>query len=262
MAIDRKKLVRLLELKGNSPLALLKFAEQLETKVFSEMERLLPQLVKEVSKKEVESLVFSKLEMVKGVKGDRGEQGIRGLIGMRGPKGETGSQGPKGDQGIQGLKGERGEKGEQGLRGFDGKDGLDGKDGKDGKDGSIDTGKEIILKINELDLNDPRQKIDAAHIKNLPSLAASEIKRITRQVKGGGGDTVRVEDLTSQTDGTTKVFTITRNQRVLMLVCPDFPIIYRPTIDFTVSGTTLTLTDAVGAPSLGQTLLLLYVEGA
>jgi len=76
----------------------------------------------------------------------------------------------------------------------------------------------------------------------------------------GGGDRVRVDDLSSQCDGANKTFNVTSHRVALMLVGTDFPIMYRPTTDFTTSGTTLTLTSEVDAPTSGATLVFLYVE--
>jgi len=68
-------------------------------------------------------------------------------------------------------------------------------------------------------------------------------------------------DLTDQCDGVTKSFTVPANNRIVGVFGTQFPIIYRPLVDWTGSGTTtLTLTDEVGAPETGQTLYILYVQ--
>ena len=118
------------------------------------------------------------------------------------------------------------------------------------------TGVDIVKMINALPLKSEAQ-IDFSHIKNAPK-KLGEKKRLLR---GGGGSVVQAYDLTSLTDGSTKVFTIPSNSRVLAVFGTDFPINYRPTTDYTGSGTTtLTLTSAVSAPSSGATLVVLYVE--
>src|SRR5258708_24632766 len=55
-----------------------------------------------------------------------------------------------------------------GKDGLNGQDGKDGKAGDNGKDGSPDTGEQIVEKINQLP-EDDELKIDASHIKNLPT---------------------------------------------------------------------------------------------
>ena len=71
---------------------------------------------------------------------------------------------------------------------------------------------------------------------------------------------IQAEDLTSQTDGSTKTFTVPTFRHAILLICPDFPIVYRPTTDYTLGNKTITLTSSVDAPSSGQTLILLYVK--
>lgn len=125
---------------------------------------------------------------------------------------------------------------------------------KDGQDGSVDTGEEIVSKVNKLPLN-PNVMIDASHIKNLsyPVLLSAGGKRIKgRQVR---------DDLSSQCDGSNKTFTLTKKfiSNTVQLFSTQFPIVYRPVVDFTEnSNGTLTLTAEVGAPASGQTLVALY----
>lgn len=118
------------------------------------------------------------------------------------------------------------------------------------------TGEEIVEKVNRL-ATTPDKQIDASHIKNLPRMVNKQVKSSMR----GGGDSVQVSDLTTQTDGTTKTFTIPVHSKAIALLGTQFPVIYRPTTDWSSSGTTLTLTSEVGAPQAGQTLLFLYVPG-
>ena len=131
------------------------------------------------------------------------------------------------------------------------------KNGEPGKDGSPDTGIDIVKKINALPL-DEKSMIDASHIKNLSIPVMFSGKRSS----GGGtsSGTVR-DDLSSQCDGVLKTFTLTQTPRAdtLQLFSTQFPIVYRPVIDFVdnLDGT-LTLTAEVGAPASGQTLVALY----
>lgn len=75
----------------------------------------------------------------------------------------------------------------------------------------------------------------------------------------GGGSSIKVADLSSQCNGSNKVFTIPALTTIIGLTGTDAPIVYRPTTDFTAAGTTLTLGTGVTAPSQGATLLLTYV---
>ena len=70
-----------------------------------------------------------------------------------------------------------------------------------------------------------------------------------------------VDDFSAQTDGSTKIFYLSRaplKSDTVLVWGSDFPIILRPTTDFTIAGKTLTLTTAVPAPSSGATLLVRY----
>lgn len=73
-----------------------------------------------------------------------------------------------------------------------------------------------------------------------------------------GGGTPKIADLSAQCDGSNKIFTIPEFTTILVLNGTDAPIIYRNSIDFTATGTTLTLGAGVNAPSQGATLLLTY----
>lgn len=70
----------------------------------------------------------------------------------------------------------------------------------------------------------------------------------------------RSDDFSDSTDGATKTFELSTAplSEVIFVYCTDFPVHLRPTIDFTVSGRTLTLDDAIPAPSEGSTLLIQY----
>ena len=70
-----------------------------------------------------------------------------------------------------------------------------------------------------------------------------------------------VDRLTDLTDGSTKTFLLSKAPKdtaTMEVFGTDFPIILDPTVDFTVSGKTLTLTDAVDAPMSGSTLICKY----
>lgn len=131
---------------------------------------------------------------------------------------------------------------------------------------------EIIEKAKE-ELFDPLQIVKKLEsLKDDERLDASAVKNLTSLIQvyggknlgGGGGDTIRYTDLSSQLNGSTKTFTISRANRVLGVFGTQFPVNARPEVDWTFSQATriLTLTDAVSAPATGQTLWVMYVEGS
>lgn len=194
-------------------------------------------------------------------------------------------------KGEKGEKGDTGEKGDRGIDGVDGKDGANGKDGKDGKDGETprvdydtiinETTKNVnsnlaplvpkkdeiiedILKDGNVlvdSINASDNKIERARIEGLDD----ELNTIRKESSARGG--VRrvyqpyVDDFSGQTNGVLKSFTLSREplkSNTILVWGSDFPIILRPTTDFTVSGKVLTLTSAVPAPNQGATLLIRY----
>jgi len=82
----------------------------------------------------------------------------------------------------------------------------------------------------------------------------------TRVIAGASANSVQYADLTSQCDGATKTFAVPMHRHALMLVGTQFPILYRPVIDFTTGNKTLTLTDEVSAPETSQSLVFLYLK--
>lgn len=119
------------------------------------------------------------------------------------------------------------------------------------------SGEEVVRKINALEIV-PAKQIDASHIKNLPKLLKDGVRRAIHR---GGGQLV-VDNFTSLTDGSTKTFTLSKAPGTSnVLVCStQFPVIFDPATDYTVSGTTLTLSAAVSAPSTSQTLIAIYTN--
>lgn len=146
--------------------------------------------------------------------------------------------------------------GKDGKDGVDGKDGKDGRQGKVGKDGSPDTGEEIIGKINK----DKNVKINAEKVegwKDIESMAKTA-EANSRLGLRAGGDTVYLTDLSSQTNGVTKTFTIPVYRRAIMVTCSDFPTVLFLNNGFTIASGVLTLTTS-NAPSEGAQLGFLYV---
>lgn len=111
-----------------------------------------------------------------------------------------------------------------------------------------------------------REQFKYENIKNAPDLKdLTELIAFLKRggFRGGGsssatGAIAKSSDLSSQCNGSNLIFTIPTFTTILSLVGSDAPIVYRPSIDFTAAGTTLTLS-VVNAPSAGSTLILTYV---
>lgn len=103
-----------------------------------------------------------------------------------------------------------------------------------------------------------REALDYNALKNTPDIPTEQgIENRVRGILRGGGDRVRVYEMVGNG---TSTYTVPLHKRALMLLGTDFPIIYKSTVDFTTSKTTLTITGAVPAPTVGATLTFLYVE--
>lgn len=136
----------------------------------------------------------------------------------------------------------------------DGRDGLDGASGTDGKDGSPDTPPEIKGKLESLK---DEERLDAKAIKNLPEAVNRFITK-----RGGGGSTLKVNNLSSQITGATRTFTTTNRIGAAHLVFySSFPFLILPTTDYIASGTTVTLSSSLAFPEAGQSLAIIYEEG-
>ena len=92
----------------------------------------------------------------------------------------------------------------------------------------------------------------------------AKVKNVLANIPRGKGmgrakvPIVRAVDLTSQVDGIVTTFTLQPDTTDVFLVwSSQFPIILRPTTDFTFAGRTLTLTSQVGVIRSGQTLTCL-----
>src|SRR3990167_8343762 len=158
--------------------------------------------------------------------------------------------------------GEDGKTPQKGIDYFDGKTPVAGIDfplPKNGENGLPDTGKEIVEKLNSLPMKYEFQ-IDANHIRNLPR--TFERKRFGR----GTGNPLQLYDLSASLDGSTKIFTIPANKRVVLITSSSTPYWFRPTVDYTLSGTdnvTLTFDTAIDAAVMlasGQSLGVQYIE--
>lgn len=117
---------------------------------------------------------------------------------------------------------------------------------------------------DDLESLEGKERLDKSAINGLED----DLKRIEKLANAGGtrffgganANAVQVADLSAQCNGVLKSFYVPKHRFALMLQSTQFPVIYRPTIDFTTANNTLTLTAQVGAPETGQTLLFLYVK--
>lgn len=110
-----------------------------------------------------------------------------------------------------------------------------------------------------------KRLLDSTYIKGLEGFSRDGINYRFEELMHGGGGTgggsiTYAVDLSAQCNGVNKVFTVPANTNFISLAGSDAPNIYRPTVDYTGSGTlTLTLTAQVNAPSSGATLVLTYI---
>lgn len=72
---------------------------------------------------------------------------------------------------------------------------------------------------------------------------------------------VRTADATAQCDGITKAFTTGGTHfGIIGVFGTQFPVVYRPVIDYTETSTGILLTDEVGAPETSQTLIIQFLK--
>jgi len=152
----------------------------------------------------------------------------------------------------------------QALRGIflEHKEELRGAQGEKGEPAEELSGEAIVSKLTDLP---EEEKLPQTAVKGLEDFLNSLSKRLSNarsRQSGGGGHEQIVDDLSSQTDGNTKSFTLKVRARpnTVMLYGTDFPQNYRPVIDFTenTDGRGTTLTSAVQAPSEEATLVAVY----
>lgn len=225
---------------------LIQFAESLVKEKVSEIEAILKQassLAVEIQlKKSGEMMAERMAQTIK--KGDKGDPGNDSFVpGPKGDRGERGLQGEKGDQGLPGLTGKPGEK------------------GRDGENGSPDTPKEIVAKLESLSGNN---RLDKSAIKGLNEQLNGFLRTI-REISTvrGGGDSGQSYDLSNLLDGATKTFTVPAHRKLFPVIGSSAPFIFRPTIDYTHTRTTITFTSQVDAPSAlaaGQSLMIFYTR--
>lgn len=157
-----------------------------------------------------------------------------------------------------GSQGEKGERGETGLM---------GTDGKPGKDGSPDTPQQIVDKVQSLKEGSRWEIEDVNGLED----ELSKIKKLGRSnvtIFGGagqGGRIVKFYDISDSLNGSTKTFSLPAFFRVLQVTVSSFPTILRPTIDYTIDGSAMTITftseiDETTTLARGQSVMILYSE--
>lgn len=115
-----------------------------------------------------------------------------------------------------------------------------------------------------LELLQDSERLDISAIKGLSELqekvdlaAKMESRRV---IAGPSANAVQYVDLSSQLDGSTKTFNTPKYRHALLLIGTQFPILFRPTTDFTLGNGKITLTAEVSAPATGQSLVMLYIK--
>ena len=128
-----------------------------------------------------------------------------------------------------------------------------------GDSGSPDTGEEIIVKINN-DKSDRlirKEKVEGlANIENMARTADANSRSFMNT-----GSYVYAQDISDQLNGILKTFTLVSNAKVILAFGSSTPGVFRPTTDYTTTGSTITFTSEITAASTlatGQTVIILY----
>ena len=126
-----------------------------------------------------------------------------------------------------------------------GERGESGSDGKDGRDGSPDTGEQIVIKVNGLDV-DPKKQIDFRHIKNFPWHKVREEGE--RGSLASWGNPVSIEVPTGTIDDSNTAFVFTKEPTLISINGSLYSnaSTVGGTVVWTWSGSTATLAFPVG----------------
>jgi len=252
---QQKKLTRLAKVIDSGNLGVLEYLNELEDIFNSKVEEIKTEFESKLQEAKDSMPDFKNvLEQVKGKDGKDGKDGVDGK-----------------DSTVPGPRGDKGDKGKDGKNGKDGRDGKDGEsivgptgaDGKDGKDGSPDTPIQIVEKLESLEGED---RLDKKAIKGLEDIEKDitdlKARPTSTRVVGGAraGGSMIPYDLSAQTNGTLKVFTVPKN-RFAFVVGSDFPTILLEGNGFTLNGTRTQLTlTTINAPSQGSQLAFIYTS--
>jgi hypothetical protein len=172
------------------------------------------------------------------------------------------------EKGVHYFDGEKGAKGDKGDRG--------GK-GEKGDKGDKPSPKEVKMMLGAIikDLS-PEElgMFKKEEVVNLISEQKSssrktldkKIKELTELVMlnygGHGGSRISAYDLSSSLNGVTKTFTIPNHSKIVQVTSSSTPFVFRPTVDFTDTATTIVFDVGVDAPSMlsnGQSIIILYL---
>lgn len=225
-----------------------------DPEVVAEMDRqeqndILRKILEETSKK---SALEINAEMIKGDKGDNPtNEELIALIEPLIPAPLKGDPGRPGNDGRTPIKN---------IDYFDGKTPIAGIDfpfPKNGEDGKSYSAKELQAIIQDY-LEEQKFSKNFASKNELANLRAT----MMLNYGGHGGNGVFYYDLSPYLDGVTKVFTIPSNTKILQVTSSSAPVVFRPIVDYTGSGSvTLTFDAAIDASAMlasGQTITLLY----
>lgn len=252
----------------------IKFAEQGDKfgiLVLDELDKLEAEFKKKINdiKEEVKGNIektkdaFENIKLKKGDKGDKGDS-------IKGNKGDKGKEGKS-------IKGKQGNKGDKGDTPTIDEPRIALKASKIAHTTllpHIPTIEQIGEKLpqmgeeirNALELLQGEERLDFSAIKGLRKIL-NKLKKRPITFKGGagssGGRTIVAYDLSSQLDGVTKTFNLPSLWRVISVHSSSFPFVFRPTIDYTISGNTITFTSEIDANTTlenGQTITIIYAN--
>lgn len=115
---------------------------------------------------------------------------------------------------------------------------------------------------NKLEVLQGDERLDKSAIKGLDTLEAqlTEVKN-RPAAQPAKAYMVQKKDVSAQCNGSQKTFSVGGSHfGVLGVYSTEFPIIYRPIIDYTETNTGIVLTSAVAAPASGQTLVIQFLK--
>lgn len=149
--------------------------------------------------------------------------------------------------------------GKPGARGLPGREGPRGEKGANGTDGSPDSGEDIIVKVNTDKSDRLIRKGKVEGIEELEGMVRTA--EANTRSWSNSGSFMYAQDLSSLLDGNTKTFNLIPNAHVVLVVSSSFPNVFRPTVDYTTSASTITFTSEISATTTlatGQTVIVLY----